>query len=111
MKLAEGEEVVVTEERASDCAKFIYANEIKHGDAKIPASLVYYTYKMWKGFQRSYIPRAHFFREFSKLFESVRMSDGVYYLLDPKPFDLSREAYFLMKADQRAKRKKAPKSG
>lgn len=102
----ESAEPVVMEE-LTEASKFIYANNIRHGDVKIPAQLIYYTYKQWKGWDRKPQPKPYFFRDFSKYFEQVRTKEGMTYLLDPKPFDLSQETYFMIRKDireQRAKR-------
>ena len=96
---------------ATEAAKFIYALNIRHGDERIPAQLIYYTYKQWKGWDNKYQPKPFFFRDFSKYFEQVRTKEGISYLLDPKPFDLSKDTYWLMRKDQReSKAKKSKKT-
>jgi hypothetical protein len=100
---------------ATEAAKFIYALNIRHGDVRIPAQLIYYTYKQWKGWDHKYQPKPFFFRDFTTYFEQVRTKEGISYLLDPKPFDLSQETYWLLRKDIREqkakKRKKASGSG
>lgn len=101
------EEIIV--DKLSEAAKFIYEVGIKQGNTKVPAQVVYYTYKMWKGWQNKKQPKPLFFKDFSKYFESKRTKDGVHYLLDPKPFDLSQDTYWIIRSDirrERAKRKK-----
>jgi hypothetical protein len=96
-------------EEATEAAKFIYALNIRHGDDQIAAQLIYYTYKQWKGWDKRPQPKPFFFRDFTKYFEQVRTKDGISYLLDPKPFDQSQEAYWLMKKDQREHKAKQRK--
>lgn len=106
IKLASGATVDENELQITESAKFIYSLNIRHGDIKIPAQLIYYTYKQWKGWDKKPQPKPYFFRDFSKYFEQVRTKDGINYLLDPKPFDLSIETYFLMRKDLRDRRAK-----
>ena len=108
--LAEGSKPVEHKvEEATEAAKFIYALNIRHGDARIPAQLIYYTYKQWKGWSNKYQPKPFFFREFTKYFEQVRTKEGISYLLDPKPFDLSEETYWIMRKQQRDEKAKRSK--
>lgn len=93
-------------EELSEASKFIYALNLKHGDSKIPAQLIYFTYKQWKGWDKRPQPKPIFFKDFAKYFDSVRTTDGINYLLDSKPFDLSREQYFLSRKDLRDHREK-----
>jgi len=112
--LKSADKPVQIENELTEAAKFIYALNIRHGDAKIPAQLIYFTYKQWKGWDKRPQPKPLFFRDFAKQFESVRTKEGISYLLDPKPFDLSREQYFLSRKDlrdQREKQKKKETSG
>lgn len=109
MKLATGSTEPIVMEGLSEASKFIYALEIKHGVEKIPAQTIYYTYKQWKGWDKRPQPKPFFFRDFSKFFEQTRTSQGMCYLLNPKPFDLSQEAYWLARKDireQKAKNRK-----
>lgn len=94
-------------QEATEAAKFIYALTIRHGDVRIPAQLIYYAYREWKGWSNKPQPKPFFFRDFTKYFESVRTKEGISYLLDPKPFDLSQETYFMVRKqirDERSKR-------
>lgn len=93
------EEIVV--DKLSEAAKFIYALGIKHGDTKVPAQFVYHAYKQWKGWQNKKQPKPFFFRDFSKYFDSHRTKDGIHYLLNPKPFDLNQETYWLIRSELR----------
>lgn len=107
--LKSSDKPIPIENEVTEAAKFIYALNIRHGDAKISAQLIYFTYKQWKGWDKRPQPKPLFFRDFSRQFESIRTKEGISYLLDPKPFDLSREQYFLSRKDlreQRAKQKK-----
>lgn len=90
------------DEKVTEASQFIYALNIRHGDHKVSAELIYHTFKEWKGlYQKKWQPPAYFFRDFKKYFTSVRGKHGVSYLLDPTPFDLSRENYFLVRYQQR----------
>lgn len=107
IKLAGGNKPAEHEvKEATEAAKFIYALNVRHGDERISAQLIYYTYKQWKGWERKPQPKPFFFRDFSKYFEQVRTKDGISYLLDPRSFDLSEEAYWLMRKDNREQRAK-----
>ncbi len=101
---AKAEDVI---DKISQAAKFIYDLNIKHGDEKISADIVYHTYKHWKGWDQKRQSRPIFFRDFKKYFEPHRTSNGLVYLLDPKPFDLSPENYWIVrKAIREAKKTK-----
>lgn len=99
LKLATSSDEDVVMEKLTDSAKFIYELGIKPGDEKVSAQMIFHHYKQWK---RDHLqPRAYFFRDFSKYFERLHNEDGSYYLLDPKPFDLSEEEWWRMRADFR----------
>jgi hypothetical protein len=106
-------EPVIVPNKATEASKFIYESGIKHGDTRVSAALVFHTYKIWKAtnYHEKFQSKAQFFRDFSKHFQSVRLSDGKYYLLNSEPFDHSKETYFIIRAEQRReksrKRKKA----
>lgn len=111
MKIALGSDEEILTDKLTEAAKFIYDMKIKQGDAKIPAELIYYTYKKWKGWGTKYQSKPEFFRDFKTFFTQHRTTNGMTYLLNPKQFDLSEETYWLMKASQRnEKTKKAKKS-
>ncbi len=99
---AKAEDVI---DKISQAAKFIYDLNIKHGDEKISADIVYHTYKHWKGWDQKRQSRPIFFRDFKKYFEPHRTSNGLVYLLDPKPFDLSPEAYWIVRKEIREAKK------
>lgn len=94
---------------ASEAAKFIYANNVRNGDIKISAQLIYFTYKQWKGWDKRPQPKPFFFRDFSKYFESVRTAEGTCYMLDPRSFDTSKDNYWLMRKDFREYKAKRSK--
>lgn len=106
LRLVQGVSKDIVLETVSEAAKFIYASKIKHGDQKITAQLVYYTYKEYKGWGNKRQSRASFFRDFNKYFEPKRDKNGMYYLLDEKSFDLSQQTYWIMQAEKRAQKKK-----
>lgn len=107
--LAQGAKPEDIAEKISEAAKFIYEMNIKHGDAKIPAALIYHTYKCWKGWDQKRQSKPFFFRDFSKYFDPHRTTDGMCYLLNPKPFDLSDETYWLIRAEMRNEKAKKNK--
>lgn len=96
-------------DKLSEAAKFIYACNIKHGLEKISAQLVYHTYKEWKGWDNKKQAKPNFFRDFKKYFEPKRNATEVYYLLDPKPFDLSQETYWIIRNEIRNEKAKKNK--
>ncbi len=113
LKIASDSDEEVVVDKLTEAAKFIYELGIKHGDTKIPAQIVYHTYKIWKGWQNKKQAKPLFFKDFSKYFESKRTKDGVHYLLNPKPFDLTEETYWIIRADirrEKSKRKKHEKT-
>ena len=109
IKLAQGSEKPVVMDGPTEAAKFTYALNIRHGEAKISAELIYFTYKQWRGWDKRPQPKPYFFRDFTKQFEKVRTNEGISYLLDPRPFDLSKEQFWLMKKDSREIRAKQKK--
>lgn len=109
IKLAGGNKPSNEVKDVTEAAKFIYALNLRHGDVRIPAQLIYYTYKQWKGWDKRPQPKPFFFRDFTTYFEQVRTKEGMSYLLDPKPFDLSKDTYWLMRKDQREQKAKKGK--
>ncbi len=97
---ASDEDVVM--DKLTDSAKFIYDFGIKPGDDKISAAIIYYHYKKWQ--REDFQPRTRFFRDFSKYFQRIEDEHGSHYLLDPKPFDLSKETWWKMRTELRRER-------
>jgi hypothetical protein len=93
-------------EKINEAARFIYDLNIKHGDTKISAVIIYHTYKHWKGWNQKRQSKALFFKDFKKYFEPHRTTDGIVYHLNPKPFDLSSEAYWLVRKQLRDEKRK-----
>jgi len=109
--LAGGAKPTEIAEKLTQAASFIYDLNIKHGDDKIPAQLIYHTYKLWKGWDQKKQSKPMFFRDFSKYFNQHRTTNGITYLLNAKPFDLSEETYWIVRKEMReAKAKKGKKS-
>lgn len=104
LELATSSNEDVVMDKITDAAKFIYELGIKPGDHKISAQIIYYHYKKWKGRFNTAQPRTYFFRDFSKYFQRVSDTHGSHYLLDPKPFDLSKETWWLMRKQLRRER-------
>lgn len=107
--LAQGADEEVIMDKICDAAKFIYDMDIKHGETKIPAALIYHTYKVWNGWNQKRQSKPFFFRDFSKYFSPHRTTDGMCYLLNPKPFDLSDETFWLIRAEMRNEKAKKSK--
>ncbi len=96
-------------DKLTEASKFIYELNIKHGDTQVPAQVIYHTYKHWKGWNQKRQAKSLFFRDFKVYFESHRVTDGIVYLLNPRPFDLSQENFWLIRKeirDEKVKRKK-----
>lgn len=110
IKLATKSDEEIVTDKLTEAAKFIYALKIKHGKEPISAPLIYHTYKLWKGWDNKKQAKPFFFRDFSTFFEKYRTKDGTSYLLDPKPFDLSKETYWLMRADMRREKSRRKKN-
>ena len=112
LQIAQGAKADKVIEKVSEAAKFIYGMSIREGYEPISAMMVYHTYKQYKGWNNKCQSKRYFYRDFNKYFTPHRNRDGLYYLLDPRSFDLSPENYFIMRKDHRdgkAKRKKASK--
>lgn len=107
--LASGADPKEVVDKISEAARFIYDLNIKHGDTKVPAEVVYHTYKHWNGWNQKRQSKGLFFRDFKKYFEPYRTTHGMVYHLNPKPFDLSKEAYFLIRAEIRNEKTKKNK--
>ncbi len=91
-------------DKVTEAARFIYDLKIRAGTTKISGQLVYWHYKSYKGFRNTKQPKPLFYRDFNKYFKVERNKHGTYYNLDPAPFDLSKENYWLMVADKRNKK-------
>jgi hypothetical protein len=100
IKLATGSKEEVVMDKLTEAAKFIYDLNIKHGDEKISAQVIYHAYKKYRNYSHVQ-PKIQFFSDFKKYFQPGRNKDGIYYLLNPKPFDLSDDAYWEMRALER----------
>lgn len=96
-------------DKISEASKFIYDLNIKHGDDKIPAALIYHTYKCWKGWNQKKQSKPMFFRDFGKYFPPHRTTHGMTYLLNSKTFDLSEETKWLYRKEEREARSKRAK--
>lgn len=108
--LASGAKPSEVADKLTDASKFIYDMKLKHGDTKIPAEVVYYTYQEWKGWDKPRQSKFMFTRDFNKYFEPSRSTNGMVYFLNEKPFDLSTEAYWDMKRRQRAAKSQKKKN-
>jgi hypothetical protein len=108
--LAQGADEEVIMDKLSEAGKFIFEMKIKHGDVRIPAFVIYHTYKNWKGWDQKRQSKPFFFKDFKKYFEPLRTTDGMVYLLNPKPFDLSEDNYWLIRAEIRNEKTKKSKN-
>jgi hypothetical protein len=113
LEIAKGANVEAVVGKKSEASKFIYSLNIRDGKEAISAMLVFHTYKMWKGFDNKRQAKRYFFRDFNTYFKPYRNKDGMYYLLDPRSFDTSKEEYWRMRADERQQKAKktAARSG
>jgi len=75
---------------------FISELNITSGKKRISTSLIYYHYFIWKKIRL--ISRRKFIKYFSTKFEKVNTNDGIAFLLNPKPFDLTPQNYFRARA-------------
>lgn len=89
--------------------RFISDLDIKTGLERIPTFVIYYTYKkIWYNkVKDKKVNKIVFFRAFNKLFTQYRSNRQRYYLLDPAPFDMSREG--MLEAENFDKRLKSGK--
>lgn len=104
LDLAKSTGKIKIEDKLTEVAKFIYAFKIKHGEAKIDAQLVWFTFIQWK--PRSEVPKNKFFQDFNKYFKSMKGKYGNYYLLNTASFDTSEENYWKMRKKLRRKNDK-----
>jgi hypothetical protein len=81
---------------------FISEQDITSGKKRIPTSVIYYRYYLWK--QIRLISRQKFFSYFKTKFEKTRTDHGIGYLLNPKGFDLSPVGFFRARAFLRKER-------
>jgi hypothetical protein len=107
--LAQGAKPEDIVEKLTEASKFIYELNIKHGDTKISSELIYHTYKHWNGWNQKRQSKVLFFKDFKTYFEPYRTTHGVVYHLNPKPFDLSDETYWLIKKELRDAKTKRQK--
>ena len=110
MKLATDSDEPVLMDKLTPAAKMIYELNIKHGTTKVSAQIVYYTYRHWNGWETRRLSRPRFVKDFNKFFTPHRTADGMCYLLNPKPFDLSEQACWYMQKLQREERYKKNKA-
>lgn len=89
--------------------RFISDLNIKTGLERIPTFVIFYTYKkIWYNkVKDKKVNKIVFFRAFNKMFTQFRTNKQRYYLLDPSPFDLTREG--ILEAENFDKRLKSGK--
>jgi len=95
-------EKVIKKKENPEIDSFIIENEIKTGKTRVPTSIIYYKYYLWKNIRL--IPRQKFFRYFQTKFDKTKTDHGVGYLLDGKQFDLSPVGFFRARAFLRKER-------
>lgn len=103
IKIINGSKEQVDVGKLTDAAKFIYEFGVKAGDTRIPAALIYHQYKEWRGGGKT-TRKVEFFSDFQEYFDKKYINGMVYYLLDPKPFDLSAETYWKIRREVREKK-------
>lgn len=109
IQIARGAKVEQVMEKASEAAKFIYTLGIREGRVAISAMLVYHTFKQYKGVDNKRQAKRYFFKDFNKYFKPFRTKNGLHYMLDPRSFDLSKENFWLMRADMRQEKQRRKK--
>lgn len=87
--------------------KFITENNITSGKKRVPSSIVYYKYYLWK--QTRLIPSRKFFNYFKTKFEKTKTDHGIGFLLNPKDFDLTPIGFFRARAFLRKQREEQDK--
>lgn len=81
------------ESNLSPIKDFIISEGIVVGDAPISALIVYDRYLTWcRNYVMNAISMTIFLREFKFHFNKIRKSSKHFYMLDPKGFDLTKEA-------------------
>ena len=88
---------------------FIEEMGIKSGKKRVPTSIIYYKYYLWKSTRL--IPRQKFFNYFKTKFEKTRTDHGVGYFLNAKAFDLSPVGFFKARAFLRKERDEKKEKG
>jgi hypothetical protein len=92
----------------TEAERFVISVGIKDGETGIQAMVVWFRYTDWcKSLNRKPITIWSFFRQFKKLFQLKRDKTWRTYRLDPAPFDLSLDAYWIMRRKMRDSREKA----
>lgn len=87
---------------------FISEFKIEAGKKKIPTYVIYYKYYLWK--KQARIPRLKFLQYFKTKFQKIKTDDGMGFLLNPKPFDLTPQGYFKARAILRNERDEKAKT-
>lgn len=87
---------------------FISEFKIEAGKAKIPTYIIYYKYYLWK--QMARVPRLKFITYLKTKFQKIKTVDGMGFLLNPKPFDLTPQGYFKARAILRNERDEKAKT-
>ena len=93
----------------NEAERFVISAGIKEGDVPVQAIIVWFRYKQWA---KKPITRWKFYTQFKKLFRShyKQHQSARYYYLDPAPFDLSQDAYWIIRREERESREKKVKS-
>jgi len=113
LKIAANSDEAIVMDKLTEAAKFIYDIGLKQGDDLVLGQMIYFNYRLWKGWSNKRQPKAQFFKDFSKYFKSHRTKDGMSYFVNSKALDLSEDTYWQMRADlrnEKAKRKKKKQS-
>lgn len=90
----------------NEAEHFIKSNNVKEGEVKVYAIVIYDTYVKWKGGRKKALPKHMFFRLFSKIFNAKRAWNGRYYLLNGDSFDTSKENFKTARKRYRHKKRK-----
>jgi len=96
------------EKPVSDVEYFILSRGIKPGNTRIGAYQFWYTYRE---FTENPVPQRVFFVEIKKMFKQHRHEFHRFYLLNPEPFDLTKDTYFKVRAELRLRNEQRKKNG
>lgn len=78
--------------KLTEVERFIRANNIQSGNTEIQAMRIYILYWKWK--DKRYLSVSQFFKEFKNYFKSKSNEYGKVYMLNPTPFDMSKEGWW-----------------
>lgn len=87
----------------NDAQRWVLENNVKPGWHKFSSYHVYYTYRIST---EDPVNLLTFSIQFNKLFKAHRSPQGVFFYLEPTPFDRSKETRYIIQAEIRKQRMK-----